>query len=351
MRMEHQEMSAAMRNDSVTTVQIQREAGQLLNICREAPGPKQKEPGVLEFSNIFANLPEKPGQCSLNTRCDQAKRFKSDPEYKSPRSGEWQKDMQKQRQKDLDVDGDSNYKVKRGDTVWTIAERLCRGADGKRPNDQIIDKMKRRLIEANPQLKCNPDFLKEGEKLKIPQDGSNKQKPDVPFLKPSRVQELPLPPKDNLPPKSELPPKCDLTPSLPKQSGSGRAPDREIKDGRANPTESTQRKDTKNEIPIIVEEKEVPRRVERTIGLPNGERVGIQTGAAEEDKVILRDKDGNVIKEKTTNILLSNPPIYVTEFENGAIARTRLDETTVTYPDGTEVTIKNGQFKRITRGR
>lgn len=364
-RMEHQEMSTAKRNDSVTNAQ--KEASQLLNNFREAAGPKQKEPGVLEFSNIFSNLPERSsGQCSRSTtRCEEARRFQTDPEYKLPSSREWRKDMQKQRVKDLDVDTDGKYKVSRGDTVWTIAERLCRGADGKRPDDQIVDRMKKRLIEANPQLKCNPNFLKEGERLTIPPNGAKQppehpaipklpeatklpetpvQKPnESPVSKPGCIPDLPVLPRCEQPPKSTgalEPRRSDEKPAMPKEP---------ITDAGINRTETVQRKDLGSEVPIKVEEREVPRRMERTVTLPNGERVSVQTGAGQEDKVLLKDKDGNPIKEKTSVVLMSDPPIYVTEFENGATSKRRLDTTTIKYPDGTEVTIENGQFKRITK--
>ncbi|MCC7531371.1 MAG: LysM peptidoglycan-binding domain-containing protein [Candidatus Melainabacteria bacterium] len=59
-----------------------------------------------------------------------------------------------------------SYNVKKGDTVWSIAETICnernKGTD-KKTTPQDIQAESKKLIAANPELKQNPDKIIEGK--------------------------------------------------------------------------------------------------------------------------------------------------------------------------------------------
>lgn len=95
----------------------------------------------------------------------------------------WQKQDEQQRGKPLEIGPDGTYQAKKGDCLSRIAERSLQGEGNKQPSKAEIQNQMKRIIEANPILKCNPDLLKEGERLKIPGrkheiPGSNEPKPN-----------------------------------------------------------------------------------------------------------------------------------------------------------------------------
>lgn len=112
---------------------------------------------------------EKAGSCTIGVPdCAQRQQFKPDYTNGSRGSREWQHDSQNQRSKPLVTDDNGDYKVQRGDSLWIIAERMTRGEDGKKPSAKTVQKAIEDLVKANPELKCNPDFLKQTDKLHIP---------------------------------------------------------------------------------------------------------------------------------------------------------------------------------------
>lgn len=112
---------------------------------------------------------EKVGSCTIGVPdCAQRQQFKPDYTNGSRGSREWQRDSQNQRNKPLETDDNGDYKVQRGDSLWTIGERMARGEDGKKPSAKTVQKAIEDLVKANPELKCNPDYLKHTDKLHIP---------------------------------------------------------------------------------------------------------------------------------------------------------------------------------------
>lgn len=112
---------------------------------------------------------EKAGSCTVGVPdCAQRQQFKPDYTNGSRQSREWQRDSQNQRNKPMETDDNGDYKVQRGDSLWTIGERMARGEDGKKPSAKTVQKAIEDLVKANPELKCNPDYLKHTDKLHIP---------------------------------------------------------------------------------------------------------------------------------------------------------------------------------------
>lgn len=107
----------------------------------------------------------------------------------------WQKLDEQQRGKPVEIGPDGTYQVKRGDSLSRIAERSLQGEGNKQPSKAEIQNQMKRIMEANPVLKCNPDYLKEGEKLKIPGNKNEKPVPaESPARKPTDITLLPNPP-------------------------------------------------------------------------------------------------------------------------------------------------------------
>lgn len=163
--------------ESAKTSHVQSEAVNLLSsnrLASDASKNNSMNNGVVDFGgeNIYGDkfnrLPEKPSDsCSLVKPACQGRDFRPDSQLRTRQGREWHGRSQEQRQKPLDLDKDGNYQVKRGDSLWTIAERMETGKDGRKPSAKTILDAVKRLTQANPQL-CNPDFLKEGTTLKIP---------------------------------------------------------------------------------------------------------------------------------------------------------------------------------------
>ncbi len=188
-RVELQEQPTS-KIESFKTSNVQSEAIGLLNNQKTNSSDAQKnnamKNGFLEFTNNiydskFNKLGEKQiGNCTTansSSACEAAKAFRPDTQLRTRQGREWQGKSQEQRQKALDVDKDGNYQVKKGDSLWTVAERMGMGKDGKRPSVKATMDNIKRLTEANPELKCNRDYLKEGRSLKIQRQDQNVRRP------------------------------------------------------------------------------------------------------------------------------------------------------------------------------
>lgn len=122
-----------------------------------------------DISSIERSIRENPiGTCGPTPDCETAKRFRPEQNPTSRGGLEWQKRSQEQRQRDVEVGPDGRYEVKPGDSLWTLGERLARRANGQRPPAREIQENIRRITEANPELKCNPNYLRSGRRLVIP---------------------------------------------------------------------------------------------------------------------------------------------------------------------------------------
>lgn len=188
-RVELQEQPTS-KIESFKTSNVQSEAIGLMEKQKSNGSDAQKnnamKNGTIEFTNNiydskFSKLGEKQiGSCataSSSSACEAAKAFRPDTQLRTRQGREWQGKSQEQRQKPLDVDKDGNYQVKKGDSLWTLAERMGMGKDGKRPSVRATMDNIRRLTEANPELKCNRDYLKEGRTLKIQRQDQNAGRP------------------------------------------------------------------------------------------------------------------------------------------------------------------------------
>lgn len=184
-RIELQEQPTS-KIESLKTSNVQSEAIGLLENQKSNGSDIQKnnamKNGVLDFTNNiydskFSKFGEKQiGSCTAagnSSACESAKAFRPDTQLRTRQGREWQGKSQEQRQKPLDVDKDGNYQVKKGDSLWTLAERMGTGRDGKRPSLRATMDNIKRLTEANPELKCNADYLKAGKTLKIQRQDQN----------------------------------------------------------------------------------------------------------------------------------------------------------------------------------
>lgn len=85
-----------------------------------------------------------------------------------------------------DANGDVTYNVKKGDTVWSVAETICKERSkesGKQPTASEVKAETEKLLKANPELK-NPDKIIEGKTtLKVSKQDSDdinsKRSPDA----------------------------------------------------------------------------------------------------------------------------------------------------------------------------
>jgi|AGTN01.3.fsa_nt_gi LysM domain. len=157
----------------------QTEALQLLTDRRVVPANKQS--GNFELSNnIYGNDSFNPlanagkfdntiGTCSINKpKCESEKNWRPDAERKTPGAQAWDKQAESQRQKPLERNADGSYTVKQGDSLNDIARRLLKGEGSKNPSQKDVDQASKRLYEANPKLGCNPDLVRPGMELKLP---------------------------------------------------------------------------------------------------------------------------------------------------------------------------------------
>ncbi len=165
-RIEHQNNAAGDRTDSP----IAREAMLLMAVSDSRGGATQRtEPRSLTLTNPYAGIADSAvGSCGPTTDCESRRQFRPDPSLSTPRAREWQQQSQQQRRQNLEVGQDGRYEVKPGDSLWTIGERAARGDRSQRPSAREIQESMRRIIEANPDLKCNPNLLRRGQRLVIP---------------------------------------------------------------------------------------------------------------------------------------------------------------------------------------
>jgi len=165
-RIEHQNNAAGDRTDSP----IAREAMLLMAVSDSRGGATQRtEPRSLTLTNPYAGIADGAvGSCGPTTDCESRRQFRPDPSLSTPRAREWQQQSQQQRRQNLEVGTDGRYEVKPGDSLWTIGERAARGDRSQRPSAREIQESMRRIIEANPDLKCNPNLLRRGQRLVIP---------------------------------------------------------------------------------------------------------------------------------------------------------------------------------------
>jgi hypothetical protein len=130
----------------------------------------------------LSSLPERSSSsCTVGVPdCAQRQQFRPDYSNGSRSSRQWQQDSQQQRQKPLDVDSNGDYQIRKGDSVWTIGERMARGEGNRKPDAKQVQQAIEALIKANPELKCNPDYLRGGGKLHIPGRETVNEKPVTP---------------------------------------------------------------------------------------------------------------------------------------------------------------------------
>lgn len=122
-----------------------------------------------DISSIERSIRENPvGTCGPTPDCETARRFRPEQNPTSRGGLEWQRRSQEQRQRDVEVGQDGRYEVKPGDSLWTLGERLARRSNGQRPPAREIQENIRRITEANPELKCNPNYLRSGRRIVIP---------------------------------------------------------------------------------------------------------------------------------------------------------------------------------------
>lgn len=99
--------------------------------------------------------------------------FKPDYQGKSESAKRWHRDAAQRAKEAVELGPDKKYEVKKGDSLSGIAVRAIRGDKGKADAREIARYVKR-LIEANkdayPHLRCNPDLIYPGMRLKLPQE-------------------------------------------------------------------------------------------------------------------------------------------------------------------------------------
>lgn len=121
----------------------------------------------------------------------------------------WQRLDEQQKGKPLEIGPDGTYQVRKGDCLSRIAERSLQGQGNKQPNKAEIQDQMKRIMEANPGLKCNPDFVREGDRLKIPGNKNEKPVPKEPARGPSdREPAKPTCPSEVPPVRRPEPPNC-----------------------------------------------------------------------------------------------------------------------------------------------
>lgn len=127
------------------------------------------EPRALTLTDPYAGIADGAiGSCGTTPDCASRRQFRPDSSLSTPGAREWQQRSQQQRRQNLEVGQDGRYEVKPGDSLWTIGERAARGNSAQRPSPRDIQESMRRILEANPDLNCNPNLLRRGQRLVIP---------------------------------------------------------------------------------------------------------------------------------------------------------------------------------------
>ena len=161
--------NAATTRDA-TNSPIAREAMQLMAAGdARRTAPSRTEPHALTLTDPYAGIADGAiGSCGTTPDCPSRRQFRPDPSLSTPGAREWQQRSQQQRRQGLEVAQDGRYEVKPGDSLWTIGERAARGNGSQRPSARDVQDSMRRILEANPDLKCNPNLLRRGQRLVIP---------------------------------------------------------------------------------------------------------------------------------------------------------------------------------------
>lgn len=108
------------------------------------------------------------GSCgSINLDCSPSARNWRPAAPDSPQGRAWEQRSERQRNAPLERDESGRYVVRDGDSLGRIAERMLREQKPDANRREIQDGI-RRLIEANPALRCNPDLIRRGQVLVIP---------------------------------------------------------------------------------------------------------------------------------------------------------------------------------------
>lgn len=119
-----------------------------------AQAPTKAEPTHIEFTNPYQSA---AGDCQL-------KQFVPNPNSKGAK--EWFDQAREQATKSVAADDQGLYTVARGDSLSGIAERIIKQRHQNPSHKAIADEVNE-LIKLNPELACNQDLMRTGQKLKL----------------------------------------------------------------------------------------------------------------------------------------------------------------------------------------
>ncbi len=152
--------------------------------------PKTGTSGIERELQSQLRLPARSNAaCTINEACSS---FKPDYKRETESGRAWDGLARRQRQTGIEPGADGKYEVKPGDSLWGIAERMIK-KEGGRSTPAELQKRVKELVEANkeniPGLDCNPNLLRRGARLILP-DGPVQPKPgekpgDKPAEKPA----------------------------------------------------------------------------------------------------------------------------------------------------------------------
>lgn len=109
------------------------------------------------------------GACTTqNPRCDTDSKWRPDYQRRTQGARDWDREAQGQRAKPLETNPNDSYRVQRGDCLDDIARRMLRQESSQNPSRREVSDATRRILEANPELRCNPNLIRPGMELKIP---------------------------------------------------------------------------------------------------------------------------------------------------------------------------------------
>ncbi len=123
--------------------------------------------GDMQFSNSSGQTIEMKKNGAVNKSADTSKYSNT----KNSDSNSEDKDKSEEKLKvKVDAEGKGTHEVEKGDTIWGMAERICRERNGgKKPTDAEIAKEMNAIIKENPQIK-DPNKIKEGrDVIKLPE--------------------------------------------------------------------------------------------------------------------------------------------------------------------------------------
>ncbi|HEY9712508.1 MAG TPA: LysM peptidoglycan-binding domain-containing protein, partial [Chroococcales cyanobacterium] len=141
--------------------------------------------------------------------------WRPDFSLSTPLARAWEAQSNINRNQPLDLSGCDNYTVKFGDCLWTIADRALKKDGDQNPNGTEIEDEIKKIVQLNkeayPSLKCNPDLIMPGWKLKIPGKMSCEPEPCNPEpchpAPPEHCQPKPEKPSPSCPDKPDKPDK------------------------------------------------------------------------------------------------------------------------------------------------